>query len=264
MHINVDLVVSQKSGALTSIGFLGFLLLPPVSSYHEAFPALEGWSFWDRPYYTRQRKGPHCPLIETSWQAVFETCQGMMCAVYLFSRLSCMPGVLNNNFFIDVWWFPTISYVKIWFIIQYRFQWMAIRSQVFFSVKIPEPALLYQQFMLGCRLLLPSRISKQTHVLLLICLWRHPADFRFQTPWNLLNRLFVWRFFRFGKTLRFWYLLCHGLYSWAVVKTSGTHGNEYKSSLQLVEYESLDRSAGMEWPRLSWRWFSWYLRIDGS
>ena len=53
----------------------------------------------------------------------------------------------SNHFLVDVWWnnhlfngwkwwFSTISYVKIWFIIQlianHLFQWMAIRSQVNF------------------------------------------------------------------------------------------------------------------------------------
>ena len=140
---------------------------------------------------------------------------------------------------------------------------MAIRSQVYIC-EDPGTRLALSAFGISCwdaaYCCLPGSVSKPTSFVY----DDTPADFRFQTPWNLWNRPFVWRFFLFGKTLRFWYLLCHGLYSWAVVKTSGTHGNEYKSSLQLVEYESLDRSAGTEWPRLSWRWFPWYLRIDGS
>ena len=31
-----------------------------------------------------------------------------------------LPGTPNNHFLMDVWWFPTISHVKIWFIIQLK------------------------------------------------------------------------------------------------------------------------------------------------
>ena len=31
-----------------------------------------------------------------------------------------VPGTPNKQFLVDVWWFPTISYIKIWFIIQVK------------------------------------------------------------------------------------------------------------------------------------------------
>ena len=31
-----------------------------------------------------------------------------------------LPGTLHNQFKMDVWWFPSISFVKVWFIIQLK------------------------------------------------------------------------------------------------------------------------------------------------
>jgi len=120
---------------------------------------------------------------------------------YLFSRLSCMPGISSNNFFhrrlviSNHFVCKDLVHHPIETTIDFN-GWPSGHGCI--SVKIPC-FIGVRHFMLGCRLLLSSRIRKQTHVLLLICLWRHPADFRFQTPWNLWNRLFVWRFFIYSE-----------------------------------------------------------------
>ena len=39
--------------------------------------------------------------------------------IFTYKKILYIPGTLNNHFEkMDVWWFPTISYVMIWFIIQ--------------------------------------------------------------------------------------------------------------------------------------------------
>ena len=39
---------------------------------------------------------------------------------YLPIDFDPLPGPPNNHFLVDVWWFPTISHVRIWFIIQLK------------------------------------------------------------------------------------------------------------------------------------------------
>ncbi len=49
---------------------------------------------------------------------------GFLEIIFITHKYPCdIPGTLNNQFLMDVWQFPTISHVKIWFIIQLKQPW---------------------------------------------------------------------------------------------------------------------------------------------
>ena len=77
---------------------------------------------WWRPSYVSLRHGMRFPIFQQSLLFVFRGVVWML-----------IPGTPNNQFKMDVWWFPTISYVKNWNhpTETTTNKWMALGFQVF-------------------------------------------------------------------------------------------------------------------------------------